>query len=171
MAVAPLFIADIATLKAELRLSGSTQSDTTVLIERAVQEVRAGFYDSLGEARVAQIVAMAVEENPTSSDGILRMKAANTEVKWTRLRLIQTLPSLFMDSSGNTDQIWNEEGLTRDASATDIKRLSDRLENEINEALADLDGTVEPGSASVAVIGPQTTPAKPGESVFPWGIR
>lgn len=170
MPVTPLFFDDVDALKTELRLSGSTQTDTAAIIERAIKEVRVGFYDNLGTERMAQLLALTVEDSPTSSEGILALKAQNAEVLWTRLKLFQVLPTLFMDSSGNTAQIWNEEGVLRDSTPSEINRQIKRMETDLLTMLEDLDGSSSEGISHVSCIGPTETPKKPGQSVFPNGV-
>lgn len=167
MAVEPVFHKTMEDLKAALRLTGATQPDTITIVERVTQEVRVGFYEKLGETRVTEILSFAVEENPTSADPLTRLKAINTETCWVKWRLIHELPVLFMDSSGNVDQAWNEEGLTREASARDLKALAKALEAKVLDALEDLAGVGDSGSARVFTIEPETTPPRPFESLYP----
>jgi len=163
MAVAPLFVASMAALKASLQLTNATQADTLAVIDRVVSEVRVGFYDKLGSSLVSRIVGYSVTENPTSTNEILRLKASNIETCWVKMRLLEELPVLFMDASNSVSQEWNEEGLTRNAASREIRKLIDSLRTKVNRGLGDLAG----GGANISVIGPEDTPPRPGETIFP----
>lgn len=167
MAVAPLFNTSMATLKAKLRLTGAAQPDALAVIEDAVSQVRIGFYDFVGPDRINAILATPLNDAPTSTEQIIRSKAAVIETKWARMILLRVMPMLFMDASGDTGRVWNEEELTREAGAANEKELA-RLQEEIDRGLADLrgdDGTPEQlGSLSARTFGPATTPLRPGEA-------
>lgn len=167
MAIEPLFVSSIAALKSGLRLTGATQPDTSAIIDRIVQEVRVGFYDSLGALRISEILAMPVEENPTSASALTRLKAIGVEICWVKLRLLYELPVLFMDSSGQTAQVWNEEGLTRQGAGRDLEDLKEHLQEKVDNGLSELAGGDAPaGKVQAHLLGPETTPPRPRESVF-----
>lgn len=168
MPATPLFVADLDALKSELRLTGSSSEDAATIIDRAVQEVRVGFYEALGASRVTQLVGYSATLTPTTDDELARSKATSIEVLWTKARLLRSLPSLFMDASGQVDQIWNEEGLTREASSREIDRAIEKIMAEVRAGLDDLDGTVNEGSFHVDVIGPTDRQHRPGETAFPY---
>jgi hypothetical protein len=160
---APLFNIDLDTLKGKLRLSGTAQADAEAIIEQKLSEVRVGFYDSLGVSRIGQLLAIPLEDSPTTAAGIMRLKAANTEVQWIKLLLFRALPTMFIDSSGSALQVWNEEGFTRQASQSDLSREINRLQAEVNDALKDLKGNqpVDAGVIEAATIGPACPPPRP----------
>ncbi len=63
----PLFVEDLATLKANLRLSQvstSEDSDISTLLDRAVRTVRVKFRKVLSQARIDAIVAI-IQASPT----------------------------------------------------------------------------------------------------------
>jgi len=169
MSVAPLFNADMESLKSKLRLSGAKSNDAQALIETAVQDARVGFYDRLGSSRIAEIVGYGLDNAPTTTNGLLRLKAANTEVKWVRALLIRSMPSLFIDGSQAAAlKAWNEEGLTRNAGQSELNREVERLMTEVDLALAGMEtGTPEEGENSVSLIGPDETQPSPFESITP----
>lgn len=167
MAVEPLFHADMDSLKSDLRLTGAALADTLSIIDRVVQEVRYGFYDKLGQTRVAEILGFAIEENPTTTDPLTRLLAVNCETQWVKWRLFEELPVLFMDSSGETEQIWNLEGLTREASSRDLRSVAAILENRVRDMLDDLAGTGDSGESEVTLLEPSETPPRPGDTIFP----
>ena len=173
MAVETLFAASTSSLKAALRLSGAAQADSLVIIDQAIQEVRIGFYESLGQARVAEIRTATLVDNPSDSTQIARAKAAQTEIMWVRLLLLRRLPSLFVDGGGNASQVWNEEAMLRPYGKSDQEREIERLLAEVQNNVASLasGGVTEQPQVQVAVIGPASgTVDYMGSSVFP-GIQ
>lgn len=179
MSITPLFVRDMATLRARLSLSGATQTDTVQAIESATIVVRAKMYARLGAARVDAIEAIepAVdatspldpqpEISPQTADQRLRSIAEEAEVLWIKWILLHDLPTLFMDSSFKQDQVWNEEGLTRRAT-TQIDDMLDRTRSRLQDLLGFLDtnGTKFGGKVTAVSIGPDTTPVmRPGDSV------
>lgn len=165
MAVAPLFVASMDLLKAKLRLSGSSSADAARMIDDAVESVRVGFINHLGEVRVGQLVATAYTENALTAAAILRTKANILEITWVRLKLLRRLPTLFMDASGVQQQAWNEEqGFARDNSTG---KEIDRLEDEVLQGLEELAGTSDDGgSMTVETFGPKEAWI-PGQSIAP----
>lgn len=169
MAVAPLFVADMTTLRARLRLSGvPDSSDAMNVIDSAVQTVRTGFYTELGTERVAEIAAFASTDTPTAENEVLRTVAEGAEVKWVRYELMHLLPVLFIDGSGQREQAWNDEGAFRAANGAGIERMRQALRAEIDKALDLLSGDTEIGertSVRSATIDPPCTRPWPGHSV------
>lgn len=171
MATTPLFIVDVATLKAKIRLSGvAAASDADDIINEAVLTVRAGFYRELGSPRVAVIQALAFTENPVTNDQVLRAVANITEVKWVKAELLRTLPLSFMDGNADQNQVFQDEALFRDASQhqIDLERVS--LESEIQLNLDLLRGDQSIASEAtmrLATISPSVTPPLPGDSIIP----
>lgn len=172
MAVAPLFVSNMTALKSALKLSGSTQTDTATIIDRAVQEVRLGFFDHLGSTRVTEIGTYSSTDNPSSTEEIARVKAETAEILWVKSKLLRDLPSLFMDSSGNTDQVWNEEGLTREANDREIKDKIASLEEQVFNLLGSLAGSENVGTATKAsTLNSSTTPIRPGQSLGGFTVK
>lgn len=172
MTATPLFISDEATLLAALRLSRATAADTLAAFEGAVRRVRLGFYDRLGADRVASLVSLTPEDPPTTNEGILRSKAQECEVLWTRMLLIRELPQQTID--GNARKVWNEEPLTRDAAKFDIEDEVRRLQTEIDGYLADLAAGEDTPTAKAVSIGPDAETCPPlavGRSVFAFPRR
>jgi len=170
MPVAPLFVADMTTLKARLRLSGAAQSDALAQIDEAVEWVRVALYDEergLGLTKVNEILAVAYVENATTSADLVRTQANNLEQIYVRLRLLKVLPMLFMDASGSTHDTWNEEPLTRKGQRA-LEKEIEALQKEVEEAIADLLGdTDSTGKLSVVVFEPDTVQPRPGDSIRP----
>lgn len=166
MTAKPLFIKDLDTLQARLRLSAVDDGDAVAVINSVVEEVRIGFYTELGASRVAEIVALTEVAEPVTDDGITKLRAVNIELLWVRVTLMRRLPMLFVQGSGQTRKAWNEEGITRDARDTSNYRSEIKhLERLVVDGLAWLGGT-ETGLIVVSVIEPDVAPPKPGESVF-----
>ncbi len=174
MATSPLFIVDVATLKAKLRLSGvPSASDADDIINEAILTVRAGFYRELGSPRVASIQALPFTEDPVTNDQVLRAVANTTEVKWVRAELFRTLPLSFMDGNADQNQVFQDEALFREASQHQLDLERVRLETEIQQNLDLLRGAEDIASEAtmrVATICPAVTPPLPGDTVIP-GFR
>lgn len=178
MSIAPLFVRNLTTLRARLSLSGATQTDTVQAINSAMIEVRARMYARFGADRVDSIVAIdpAVENPsqlvpppeiaPQTPDQRLRSIAEEAEVLWIKWILLNELPVLFMDSSFKQDQVWNEEGLTRRATAQ-ISDMLDRVKSRLEDLLGfiESDGSEFGGKVRATVIGPDTTPMRPFGSI------
>ena len=158
--LAPLFHADLPSLKATLRLSGlGAGTDADAILESALLTVRTGFYREFGKARIDEIVAMPVEATPNTDAGILRATARVTEQMWVRVALIDSMPMLFADASADTG--WNDEGTFRDDPAT-RETLRARLWRQVVENFELLRGS--------SAIGNETTVAattfEPDESTL-----
>lgn len=161
-----VFLLDMDSLRARLRLSGAVQADTTTLLDSALNRVRVGFYTRLGKARVDQIRAFTHTVSG-SDDDILRTLAEETEARWVRALLLPDIPTLFMDTAGQTQQVWNEEGLTRNLGMRDKDDLIKNIMEEVEAALSLLGGTTTDGSGmNVSCVGPAEVPPVPGDSVF-----
>lgn len=170
MAVEPLFVADMDTLKSRLRLSGAVKTDATAQIDQAVEDVRVGFYDDvqgLGVARVTALLAISYTENAATAEALQRTRANNLEVTWVRLLLMRRMPTLFMDASGATLDAWNEEPLTHGHSRVD-KEIA-RLEAEVSEGLSYLSADDDEGIGDMItmVFEPEETPDRPAQSIDP----
>lgn len=163
MPVEPLFIANLSLLKAKLRLTGATQPDTARIIDSAMEAARIGFFDHLGVDRVSELLAIAYSENALTEAALERTKANNLEVSWVRLHLLRVLPSLLMDASGVSQQMWNQENAF--ARTSDTAKEIERLEAEIAQGLDELASDEdEGGTTQVATLGPTSTWI-PGQSV------
>lgn len=163
MSIAPLFIKDRPTLLDSLRLTGTDESSGQQ-IDDAILEARQGIYEELGSERVTAIVGYTRSNTPSTTNELVRSKAETVERKWVRAILMRTMPTFFLQGSGQSQQVWNEEGLLRDADFRHEKEIS-RLMSEVHCGLQDLStGTCSP---NINVIGPTTTNPYPGSSVFP----
>lgn len=143
MATVPLFVADLATLKQKLRLTGvppDQGDDAEAMIEEAILAVRLYFYRNLGPAIIAALLATTFNENPTTELEVRRALANTTEVNLVRLELMCRLPWLWMDSSGEALKAWNEEAPFREKGPSTYADLKECLEHEINAAMDILAG-------------------------------
>jgi len=166
MAVLPLFITTIADLQSRLRLTGTAQADSLRMMTETIEQVRVYLYDALGSARVAVILATAHSDAPTTNAELLRSKAELVESMWVRMILMRRMPMLFMDTSAQTQQVWNEDGLTRNMGAAGIEKELARLQNDISNLLDDLQGAVpSTSSIHVSTVGPLVIPPRPGASI------
>lgn len=168
MAIAPLFISDMEALKSKMRLTGAARTDSLAIIDTCVSEVRLGFFDALSAARVAVLVAIVPSDAPTTDDEIMRSKAELCEAEWVRMLLLRRLPNLFLDSSGQTKQVWNEERIERESTASLEKEIA-RMQAQIADWIGDLTGETEPtfGSIQCDTIGPLEEQPRPGASIQP----
>lgn len=132
----PLFHTTLDELKSYLRLSGvKDPSDSHSIIERAVGDVRSGFYRELGVSTVASLLALTPEDPVTTEEGVLYDVAKSTEVKWARYFLLEALPHAFMDSFGRSQARWNEESPFQDSDQFERAQERTRLMLEIRENL------------------------------------
>ncbi len=175
MATAPLFIADLTTLKSKLRLSGiAAASDADDIVNEAILLVRAGFYRELGAAQVTATLALSFTETPTTNDQILRAVANSTEVKWVRVELMRMLPMAFMDGNADQAQIFQDEALFRDASARQLDQERIRLETEIQQNLDLLRGSEELATEStirIDTVAPDCPSPLPGDTRLPVHVK
>lgn len=136
---APLFVSDLDTLKAKLRLSAVPISavDTQSIIDQAVLDARVRFYRALGAARVAAILTTSFTATPTTDAQVIRALAQGTEILMVRCILMRTLPTAFLDASGDVDHRWNEEAPLRESATQGAKELA-HCEREVEAALREL---------------------------------
>lgn len=167
MTTPPLFNTSLAALKAGLRLSGSTQPDTQAILDRALQEVRLGFYESLSEARISQILETPLSSAPTTLAQRDRSKAALIETLWVKFILLLELPTMFLDSSGQADQVWNEEGLIRESQTSKIQKMRDDLWLRITGLLDELRGKDSDGGLRATTFSPDPPVLRPRGSISP----
>lgn len=165
MAVAPLFVSDLDTLKARLRLTGVPPGrDAQKIIEDAVLTVRLNFYRAIADTRIDILLGYASTEDPRTASERLRSLAELTEVLWVRKELSETLPHAFMDGGNDLLERWNEEAPFRQSPDD----LGDRLMKQINDNLDLLKGDESFGSETRirgGLIGPDE-PYRPGSSIF-----
>ena len=163
----PLFVPSGASLRAALRLSQVPEgNDGSALIDTAVEAAKVGFFRILGPEKVAALKAIPYTTNPTTSQDVLRVLAANTEVKWVRSQLLRTMPTLFMDGS-SVMQTWNDEAAFRQGSVLQTRDELKRLQVEIDSALETLKTSVlsATGGAELSLVQPDNTIA-PGDTVL-----
>ncbi len=171
----PLFVADLATLKATLRLSGvpSGNTDTLAILDEAILRARLAFYRRLGQQRVGVLLATAFSANPTTEDQVLRALANTTETKQVYVELLRKLPNQWMDASGDANRRWNEEAPFRERGPTEGQQEIQRLLDEIEEDMEMLAGEEDLGEeASFKTFNgtPLCTPPRPGDSIRHGGL-
>lgn len=169
MAVAPLFVADIGTLKKEVRLDAMESTEARYSIfERAAISARAAIYSRLGEAATNAWVAIAYAENPTNESGVLRSIANLLEVELVFLRLLDSLPIFFMDDSGGTQHSWNEDGAFRGLDAEEREALKKAKQELVEEYFTMLEAAVleDEGSVSAHSAEPDEPRPKLGGSAY-----
>ena len=170
MAAAPYFVASIAALKSQLRLSGAAASDFDAIFDAAVKSARLDFYRRLGADRLAQIKATGSTDDPSTGDQYMRMLADQTEVLIVRKHLLVTLPVRFLDGSADANQVWSDEAPFRDTSVkereAEVSRLSDEIEQNMNFLEGD-ETSPEEGTIHAFTVEPDCTPPRIGQSL--WG--
>lgn len=171
----PLFVADLVTLKAKLRLSGvpSSATDTLAILDEAILKSRLAFHRRLGQQRVGVLLAISFNENPSSEDEILRALANTTETQQVYAELLRRLPNQFMDSSGDANRRWNEEAPFRERSNSDFHKELQRLLDDIEENMELLAGEESIGEESQFKTfdgTPDCTPPRPGDSIRRGGL-
>lgn len=165
MALAPLFVVDFTTMKANLRLTGSGSGDAEELIDEGIRFVRVNFWKRLGQTRITQILATVYTETPATEDEYVRMAANSAEIVWVRLHLLKTMPTLFMDSSKLLEQ-WNEEAAFRQGGPS--RKQVEKLERELEEFIDILinGANINDPRFRFDVIEPDKAPPRPGDSLY-----
>lgn len=169
MAPTPVFISTLARLKSELRLSGVTDGDGLAILHAAVTKTRVDLYARLGDSRINYLLLTPEVENPSTADQVLRTRGASIECKMVRLELLRTMPMLLAGGASAARQVWNEEGIVRDASQLDRENEIERLAAEIEEGLGLLDGDTDDDESSGVrggAIGPRSRNGPPGAGVL-----
>lgn len=170
MAVAPVFVADLDTLKAALRLSGIPDGqDTDAILQAAIRETRVDFYRRLLHTRIAEIKAWSVVDDPDTEQEYLRLLAIDTEIKMVKLKLSYTLPMLFMDGSANAAMHWNQDPTFEIVSSRKLDKLRYQLTNEIENNMELLSGSESAGNETtieVSVIEPDPPAPRVGSTLY-----
>lgn len=134
---APLFVNDIETLRASLRLSGlDATSDAERVFQNAVLGVRSKLYQRLGTERVTALLAVAYTESPTSQAQATRASANMVEVMMVRRELLLSMPMLFSGGMGAAGEAWNAEAPFRDVGVNDVAAIVRTLDRDIEAGLA-----------------------------------
>lgn len=150
MAVAPLFVADIATMKSELRLSGlKANSDGEQIFERGVQSARVALYMKLGPSTAASFVARAEVDNPTATLDIQRKACSLAEVELVRLEMLRTMPVRVADASGDEQELFNDEGVWRDISPRELRLHIEGISAYVEELVELITGADDLGDDSM----------------------
>jgi hypothetical protein len=150
----PLFVADLATIKARLRLTGvpAASTDTHAIIDECLLRTRLTFVRRLGTARINKIRAITYTEDPLTDDGVIRALANTTEINMVRCELMQRLPIAFMDASADLDKRWNEDAPFREKGSNDLRKQITDLQNSIEEDMQMLAGEEELAEESTIQI-------------------
>lgn len=132
----PLFVANLAELQANLRLtnvSASTDVDIHTLIQRAIRTVRIKFRQRLSQTRIEQIqsYSQASPVDPDVDSEYIRELAELTEINWVWVELSYLLPMLFSDSSADANEVLQEEAPFRKASMRELEIQRRRYLSEI----------------------------------------
>jgi len=154
MAVAPLFNDTKDALLKRIRMS--TASDTVMeAVDGIIQEVRLAFFSALDKTRALQIAGYSLVDNPESDEEILRVSAATAEANWVAYLIAGRFPMLMLDGTVTVRQDWNDEPLTRDATAITLYRKE--LKASVDSAIGEMKSPVADNSGSVkaTAVGPE----------------
>tara|TARA_R110002094_G_scaffold220250_1_gene192768 strand:+ start:6952 stop:7554 length:603 start_codon:yes stop_codon:yes gene_type:complete len=136
MAVAPLFVVDLDTLRLELRLQGlKTGSEGESIFVRATSAARVYLYQRLGINLATTLVAVTEVENPTTAEDIRRKAASLAEVEIVRCDLLDLMPIMVGDASGDAQQVYNDEGVWRSATPEERVEALGRCRARIEELI------------------------------------
>lgn len=168
----PLFVADLDTLKAKVRLAElPSASAANAILDEVILVSRLDFYRRLGKERVDYLLAITFNENPTTEDEVLRALANAVEVKLVRCHLLRRLPTTFMDASGEVNKVWNEEAPVRELGVLEAEREIERCESEIEADMQLLEGdsTIGDDCSHVQAYDgtPNFCPPRPGDTIRP----
>ena len=149
MAVDPLYNTK-ADLLLKIRLSEVPSDQTNAVIDMAISQVRIGFFSKLGSSRALEIAAFTPSDNPTTDNEVLYSTASTAEGLWVTAILYDLLPTLFMESSNEAQQNWNDEPLSRDAKQ--LVKAKQALLSQVDKLLGDLEVPVNDDTGSVKVF-------------------
>ena len=136
MAVLPLFNASTADVQGGLRLTGiKSSSDGERIFLRGMTAARIGLYQRLGTSIVTEMLALGDVDNPTTLNELRRKACTLAEVEWVRLEVLQTMPVIVADASGDKDQLYNDEGVWRGIDIDELETLLTRIRTGIEELL------------------------------------
>lgn len=149
MAVLPLFNATTADVQSELRLSGlKASSDGERIFLRGMTAARIGLYQRLGTTIVAEMLALSDVDNPTTLSQLRRKACTLAEVEWVRLEVLQTMPVIVADASGDAQQLFNDEGVWRGIDPDEMEALLARIRDGLEELLELISNEDELGADS-----------------------
>ena len=170
MAVTPYFVADMDTMKSNLRLTNVVDTeDANTIMVRGVEQARGDIFTRLGVSLAVQWAGVSYVENPTTEQAVLRMLANTLEVDLVLCHLVVSLPNFFMDDSGGTQEAYNDEAAFRKRSSEERREMCAKLNTEIDEIIALLKGDKALGNAArinVTTIEPDEDPPTMGESTM-----
>lgn len=139
MAVAPLFVLDMPTLKASLRLGELLAHDAaSPILDTAVKFARVTVIEALGESAVAHLVGLARTENPATMIQARRVKAEMLETDLILMYLTKHLPMAFLDGGGGMLNFYKQEAPFRLQDPLSRAELVKDLEARVNKYLQDL---------------------------------
>ena len=150
MAVEPLYNESRQKLLERVRIATTDDVQTMALVDQSITDVRVGFREALGSARMVEITGYSLVENPLTDNEFVRANAANTEATWVTWLLAQRLPAMFMANGASTGDVFNDEPLTRDVDYKNTQYLKN-LKLQVDKGLGMLETPAEPSTGSVKV--------------------
>lgn len=172
MPVAPLFSADMAALKLDLRLQGlRSGSEGEAILNRVTSAARVFIYQRLGLSKVAEMVALTEADNPTTAEEIRRKAATLLEVEVVRCDLLDIMPVMLADASGDAFETYNDEGVWRQIEPEEREEVLARCKARIEELIELIIGEDELGDDSAIRVfdGSRDNPTQryPGGTAHP----
>ncbi len=167
----PLFVADLDTLKLKVRLAGlpASNQEANCILDQCILDARIKFYQDLGTDRVAELLAITYNPNPTTDDEITRALANSLEIRLVRCCLSRALPHAFMDASGNLCARWNEEAPIRENPESKQEDYMEHCLRMIDEDMRALDTSPDNDGTLQVFDGTPDCPApKVGTSLQPY---
>lgn len=149
MAVDPLYNTK-AGLLLKIRLKDAPSDQTNAVIDMAISQVRIEFFSRIGSDRAQEIAALIPADNPTTDDEILYSTASTAEGLWVTALLYDLLPTLFMESTNEAQQNWNDEPLSRDARQ--LQKAKAVLLSQVDKLIGDLEVPVNDATGPVKVF-------------------
>jgi hypothetical protein len=155
----PLFVPSLADLKANLRLSGTSDlnTDFDAILEQAIRKVRVSLRSKLGQARIT-VLQSYEQDSPVSPNELteyLRELAELTEIDMVKLELTYLLPMLFLEGAAGAKEIYQEEGAFRKSDSFEMGTLRAKLKQDIQANIRVLVGKIDledRHSGSVTII-------------------
>lgn len=128
----------------KVRMATVSDAQTLSVINSIITEIRLGFFAKLGSARALEIASYVASDTPETTQDILKNEAMVAEVLWATILLIDQLPFMAIDNSASVRDEFNDEPLTRDASA--IARYKESLKERLNKLLGKLESPANDNS-------------------------
>ena len=141
MAVAPLYVVDMDQLKLELRLQGlRTEGEGEAILIRMTSAARVYIFQQLGISTALAFAAESDVDDPETEAEVKRKACTLLEIEYIRCRLLEVMPVMTADSSGDAQETYNNEGVWRQVSPEERDEILARCNERILELLSVIRG-------------------------------